>query len=53
MTVDLFEDKNFQAVLINLQSVGRIAQSLSGYAGPTFGAKVCAPQWPNRVSPSA
>jgi len=40
MTVDLFENKNFQAVLFNLQSVGRIAQSLPGYAGPTFGAKV-------------
>lgn len=29
-----------QAVLINLQSVGRIAQTLPGYSGPVFGAKV-------------
>ena len=40
MTVDLFENKNMQAVLVNLQSVGRIAQSLPGYTGPAFGAKV-------------
>ena len=40
MTVDLFENKNMQAVLVNLQSVGRIAQSLPGYSGPAFGAKV-------------
>jgi len=40
MTVDLFENKNMQAVLVNLQSVGRIAQGLPGYSGPIFGAKV-------------
>ena len=39
-TVDLFENKNFGAVLTNLQSVGRVAQSLPGYSGPVFGAKM-------------
>jgi len=40
MTVDLFENKNFSAVLKNLNTVGRIAQTLPGYTGPTFGAKM-------------
>ena len=40
MTVDLYEDKNMGAVVLNLHALGRATQSLAGYAGPTLGAKV-------------
>jgi len=40
MTVDLFENKNFSAVLINLESVGRKVQTMPDYTGPVFGAKM-------------
>jgi len=38
-TVDLFENQNMMAVLIQLHSLGRIAQTI-GYQGPTLGAKL-------------
>ena len=38
-TVALYEDKDMMAVLINLQALGRAAQKVPGYSGPTFGAK--------------
>ena len=44
MTVDLFEGKNMKAVVLNIHSLGRIAQRrgslLPDYSGPTLGAKM-------------
>ena len=37
-TVDLFEDSNMKAVVLNIHSLGRTAQKL-GFAGPTLGVK--------------
>jgi len=37
-TVDLFEGKNPKAVLTQIHSLGRQAQLLPGYSGPTLGA---------------
>jgi hypothetical protein len=40
-TVDLFEGKNMAAVVTNLHSLGRIAQSMPAYAGgPALGVKL-------------
>ena len=39
-TISLYENKDMMAVLLNLQSLGRAAQKVSGYSGPTFGAKI-------------
>ena len=38
-TVDLFEAKNMKAVLINLQSLGRIAQQSASFQGPKLGVR--------------
>ena len=38
-TVALYEAKDMRAVLTNIHSLGRVAQSL-GYCGPTLGAKL-------------
>ena len=38
-TVDLFEGKNMLAVVGQIHSLGRIAQSLPGYSGPGLGPK--------------
>ena len=38
-TIDLFEDKNMKAVIINIHSLGRAAQKL-GFDGPVLGAKM-------------
>ena len=44
MTVDLFEGKNMRAVVLNLHSLGRVAQKrrslLAGYDGPVLGPKM-------------
>ena len=37
-TIDLFEDQNMKAVVLNIHSLGRTAQKL-GFAGPTLGVK--------------
>ena len=39
-TVDLFELKNAQAVLINLHSLGRVVQRRPDWDGPTLGARL-------------
>jgi len=39
VTFDLYEDKNFPAVVRNLHSLGRVAQQ-RGFDGPTLGAKL-------------
>ena len=39
-TVDLFEGKDMRAVVRNLHSVGRVAQTLGSYHGPVLGAKL-------------
>eukprot|EP00966_Prymnesium_polylepis_P076374 1770188-Prymnesium_polylepis.1 len=39
-TVALYENKDMMQVLTNLQSLGRMAQKVPGYSGPTFGAKM-------------
>ena len=38
-TVDLFENKDMGAVLVNIHSLGRVAQRI-GYEGPTLGVKM-------------
>ena len=38
-TVDLFENQNMMAVVIQLHSLGRLAQAM-GFAGPKLGVKV-------------
>ena len=40
MTVELFENKNMNAVVNNIHSLGRVAQTIVGYSGPTLGAKL-------------
>ena len=39
-TVALYENRGFPSVLKNLQALGRAAQGVPGYRGPTFGARV-------------
>jgi len=39
-TVALFENKDMIAVLNNIQALGSQAQKVSGYSGPTIGAKI-------------
>ena len=39
VTVDLFEGKNFGAVVSNLHSLGRVAQQ-RGFVGPTLGVRL-------------
>ena len=39
-TVALFEGQNMPAVLINVHSLGRVAQSRPDFNGPTLGAKL-------------
>ena len=39
VTVDLYDDKNFPAVVRNLHSLGRVAQQ-RGFGGPTLGARL-------------
>ena len=39
-TVDLYEDQNMMAVLIQIHSLGRIAQKLPGFSGPALGVKL-------------
>jgi len=39
-TVDLYEDRNMGAVVIQLHSLGRLASSELGFEGPRLGAKV-------------
>mmetsp|Transcript_6279 Transcript_6279/g.17601 ORF Transcript_6279/g.17601 Transcript_6279/m.17601 type:complete len:463 (-) Transcript_6279:376-1764(-) len=39
-TVDLFENKNMLAVVTNLHALGRVAQRVAGYSGPTIGVKM-------------
>jgi hypothetical protein len=39
-TVDLFEAKNMNQVVDGIHAVGRAAQKVSSYAGPTIGAKL-------------
>lgn len=38
-TVDLFEDKNMKAVLINLHALGRVAQQMATFDGPKLGVR--------------
>ena len=38
-TVDLFEGKDMRQVVRQLHSLGRLAQKLDGYSGPTLGPK--------------
>ena len=38
MTIDLYEEQNMQAVVLNIHSLGRLAQSF--YSGATLGAKM-------------
>ena len=40
MTVDLFEDKNMNAVILNIHALGRVCQSIPSFDGPTLGAKM-------------
>ena len=40
MTVDLFEAKSMGAVIRNIHSLGRIAQTVDGFDGPTLGARL-------------
>ena len=40
MTVDLFEGKDIRAVVRNLHSLGRVAQTLEGFRGPHLGARL-------------
>jgi hypothetical protein len=40
VTVDLYEGKNLPAVVRNLHSLGRVAQSTAGFSGPSLGAKL-------------
>ena len=40
MTVDLYEGKDMRAVVRNLHSLGRVAQTIDGYAGPMLGARL-------------
>ena len=39
-SVDLFEGKDLRAVVRNIHSLGRVAQRLEGFNGPTLGAKL-------------
>ena len=39
-TIELFEAKNMKAVIRNIHSLGRVAQKIPGYSGPTLGAKL-------------
>ncbi|KOO22779.1 muscular protein 20 [Chrysochromulina tobinii] len=39
-SVDLFEGKDLRAVVRNIHSLGRVAQRLEGFHGPTLGAKL-------------
>jgi len=40
MTVDLFEGKNLDAIVRNIHSLGRVAQTVSTFNGPHLGAKL-------------
>jgi hypothetical protein len=40
MTVDLYEDKNPNAVFVNLYGLARVAGSQPGWTGPTLGPKL-------------
>jgi len=39
-SVELFEGKDLRAVVRNIHSLGRVAQRLEGFHGPTLGAKL-------------
>jgi transgelin len=39
-TVSLYEAQDMGAVVINIHSLGRVAQSRPGFSGPTLGAKL-------------
>jgi len=39
-TVALYENKDWMAVLNNIHSLGRVAQKVEGFSGPTLGAKL-------------
>ena len=39
-TVALFEGQDMMSVLTNVQSLGRVAQRIPGFSGPTLGAKL-------------
>ena len=45
-TVALFENKDMLAVLTNIQALGRAAQRVPGFEGPSFGAKLAAAKSP-------
>jgi len=40
MTVDLFEEKNMNQVILAIQSLGRQCRKVSGYNGPSIGPKL-------------
>ena len=40
VTVDLYERRNMKAVVRNLHSLGRVAQTIYGFEGPHLGAKL-------------
>lgn len=42
MTVDLFEAKDMRAVVRNIHSLGRVAQTIDAFRGPHLGAKLAA-----------
>ena len=44
MTVDLYEGKNMDAIVRNLHSLGRVAQTISKFEGPHLG--VSRDAWP-------
>jgi hypothetical protein len=39
-TVDLFENKNMNQVLLTIESLGRISRRVEGYTGPSLGPKL-------------
>jgi len=40
MTVDLFEEKNMNQVILTIHSLGRLSRKIPGYSGPSIGAKL-------------
>jgi hypothetical protein len=40
MTVDLFEEKNMNQVVLCIHSLGRACRRISSWTGPTIGAKL-------------
>lgn len=43
-TVELFEGKNMRAIITNIHALGRIAQQVEGFTGPSLGPKMATAQ---------